>query len=541
LIDRAVLIKEAKAMGLRVSDEELAAHILAVPAFQRNGQFDRAQYERVLAQLRMTPEMFEAAQHDDLLIGKLSDLIARTAKVAEGEAIDWHRWQNATVNLDYVVFTPDQGAIIPPDDDEIRAFYDENKSRYQTPPKRSARYLVFPTADYRSQVRLMDDEVALYYDEHIDEFKTPETIDARHILFKVAQDADDATAEAARTKAEDVHRQIMAGGDFEELARTHSEEAATGANGGFLGTFGRGQMVKPFEEAAFGLEAGQVSAPVRTQFGYHIIRVDKKTPAGTRTLAEAENKIRGQLADRRARALALEDAEAAYDLSYENEDLAAVAEQLGRPLQTTAMLARSDDIEGVADKATFGRILFELNAEGISEVQEIDGDFFIIQVQAIDPSQVPELETVKTRVVEDWNQELRREQAEDEAQAFLQALKDGGAIETLSQEKALELKQTGFFKRNEAIADIGYQPEISAAAFALSKEKPLPENPVRSDDEFYVFRFRERQQPEGNVDEAQLAQTRKQLLQRKQRQLFDDWTAEARARADIQVDRSVLE
>jgi peptidyl-prolyl cis-trans isomerase D len=541
LIDRAVLIKEAKVMGFRVSDEELAAHILAVPAFQRNGQFDRAQYERVLAQLRMTPEMFEAAQHDDLLISKLSDVIARTAKVAEGEAIDWHRWQNATVNLDYVVFAPDQETIIPPDDDEVRTFFEENKSRYQTPPKRSARYLVFRAADYRPQVRLADDEVAAFYAEHIDEFKTPETIDARHILFKVAQDADDAAVEAARAKADDVHRQIMDGGDFEELARTHSEEAATGANGGFLGTFGRGQMVKPFEEAAFALEAGQVSAPVRTQFGYHIIKVDKQSPAGTRTLAEAENKIRGQMTDRRARALALEDAEAAYDLSYENEDLAAVAEQLGQPLQTTGKIARNDAIEGVADKATFGRILFELDADGISEVQEIDGDFYIVQVQTIEASQVPALEAVKARVVEDWKQELRWEQAESQAKAFLQALKDGGAIEALSKERALELKQTGFFKRNEAIADIGYQPEMAAAAFAFSKENPLPEKPVRSNDGFYVFRFRERQQPEGNVDQGQLGQTRKQLLQRKQRQLFEDWTAEARERADIQVDRSVLE
>jgi peptidyl-prolyl cis-trans isomerase D len=489
----------------------------------------------------MTPEMFEAAQHDDLLISKLSDVIARTAKVAEGEAIDWHRWQNATVNLDYVVFAPDQETIIPPDDDEVRTFFEENKSRYQTPPKRSARYLVFRAADYRPQVRLADDEVAAFYAEHIDEFKTPETIDARHILFKVAQDADDAAVEAARAKADDVHRQIMDGGDFEELARTHSEEAATGANGGFLGTFGRGQMVKPFEEAAFALEAGQVSAPVRTQFGYHIIKVDKQSPAGTRTLAEAENKIRGQMTDRRARALALEDAEAAYDLSYENEDLAAVAEQLGQPLQTTGKIARNDAIEGVADKATFGRILFELDADGISEVQEIDGDFYIVQVQTIEASQVPALEAVKARVVEDWKQELRWEQAESQAKAFLQALKDGGAIEALSKERALELKQTGFFKRNEAIADIGYQPEMAAAAFAFSKENPLPEKPVRSNDGFYVFRFRERQQPEGNVDQGQLGQTRKQLLQRKQRQLFEDWTAEARERADIQVDRSVLE
>ncbi len=160
LVDRAILIKEAEAMGFRVSDEELATHIRTIPAFQSNGQFDRSQYELTLGQFRMTPEAFEASQRDDLLIQKISDVIARTAKVADGEAADWYRWQNAALNLEYVLFEPDQTAIVDPTDDEIKAHFDANPKRYQTPPQRSARYLVFRAEDYRAEVRLADDDIA---------------------------------------------------------------------------------------------------------------------------------------------------------------------------------------------------------------------------------------------------------------------------------------------------------------------------------------------------------------------------------------------
>jgi peptidyl-prolyl cis-trans isomerase D len=541
LVDRAVLIREAEAQGYRVSDEELLEYIRSIPAFQSNGRFDRSRYEQMLAQLRMTPESFEASQRDDLLIQKQSDLIARAAKVSQSEAVDWYRWQNASVKLAYVLFEPDQSAVADPGEEALKAYFEQNLDRYKTSPKRSAGYLVFRAADYRDQVRVAAEDVSIYYDEHRDEFAIPESIEARHILFKVDQDADPATVDAVQARAQAVYDQIVAGGDFAALAQAHSEEASTGSKGGYLGTFTRGQMVKPFEEAAFALAPGQVSPPVRTQFGYHIIKVDQKTPAGTRSLAEADSKIRGQLTDRRAQALALEDAETAYDLSYENEDLAAVATQLGRTLQTTGLITRNTPVAGIADATAFGRVLFGLNAGGISEVQEIDGDYYLVQVEAIEESQVPALESVRARVVEDWKQAQGWEQAEVRAKAFLLALKEGSPIEALSAENDLALKTTGFFKSGEAIADIGYQPEMATAAFALTAQDPLPENPIRSNNGFYVFRLLERQEPEGDIEPAQLEQTQAQLLQRKQRQIFEDWMTAARARTEIKIDRAVLQ
>ncbi len=541
LVDRAILINKAQALGFRVSDAELTGHIRNTLFFQSNGQFDRVQYDRVLSQLRMTPEAFEASQRDDLLIQKVSDVVSRTAKVTAEEATDWYRWQNASVNLAYVLFAPDRADIVDPGEEEIQTYFEEHKERYKTPPKRKARFLVFRTDDYRADVSVTADDVAVYYDEHIEEFKVEESIEARHILFKVEADAEQGVIDAARKRAEDVYTQIKSGGDYAELARAHSDEASTGAKGGYLGTFGRGQMVKPFEEAAFALEAGEVSAPVRSEFGFHIIKVDQKKAARTRTLAEAENKIRGQLADGRARFRALEAAEAAYDLSYESEDLEAVAGELGQGLQTTGMITRNQPVEGVSDPTAFGRILFGLNADAISDVQEIGGAFYIIQVTAIESPQVPELASVQERVVEDWKHGLRWEQAENQAKAFLLALKEGGTMEALSQEKSLELKTTGFFKRGEAIEGIGYLPAMADAAFNLSAANPLPENPARSSDGFFVFRFKERQEPEGQIDQAQLDQARAQLRQRKQQQIFEDWLAAARAQAKIEIDHSVLE
>ena len=214
---------------------------------------------------------------------------------------------------------------------------------------------------------------------------------------------------------------------------------------------------------------------------------------------------------------------------------------MGRELHNTGMIARNDAVEGISDAAAFSRMVSDLRAGGISEVKEIGGDYYIAQVTEVQEPQVPSLESVRDRATEDLKEEKRWSQAENRAKAFLLALQEGGTIDALSAAQKLEVKQTGFFKRNEAIAEIGRQPEMVAAAFALSREKPLPEKPVRSDNGYYVFRFVERQAPEDAIDPNQRDQVRDQLLQRKQRAMFDDWLAQARSRSKIEIDRSILE
>jgi peptidyl-prolyl cis-trans isomerase D len=539
LVDRRVILNAAEKMGFEVTDEELSASIAAIPAFQSQSGFDTRAYQAVLNRLGLTPETFEASQREDLLIQKMTEFIGHTVNVSDAEATAWYQWQNATVDIEYLRVDPKAYKDLPVSDEEARTYFDAHQNRYETAPQIKARYLVFRPADYKARIQVSDDEIKTYYEENQSEFFTPETVEARHILIKVGKDADEAAVEAARLRAQAVYERAVQGEDFAKLAKEFSEGPSRN-QGGYLGTFGRGKMIKPFEDKAFALKAGEISAPVRTDFGWHIIKVEKHNMAHTLTLEEAQNKIRGLLSDKKARALALEDAESAYDMTYGGDDMLAAAESLGVTVHTTDWIAQGDTVPGVADSPKFVAAVFALDTMAVSDVKDLGDGFYLIQSLENRPAEIPAFDSVKARVVQDVREEKQWAQADTEARAMLQSLRDGGTLAELGQSKGQSPKATGAFKRKDAIPGIGYNPGLAAAAFKLSAETPYPEAPVRGQQSVFVFRLLERRLPDAQAAQAQLESLKQQLLQRKQGEIYQNWIAQARSRTEIEIDRAML-
>jgi peptidyl-prolyl cis-trans isomerase D len=539
LVDRRVILNAADKMGFEVTDEELAMSIADIPAFQSESGFNTAAYQQVLSRMGLTPEAFETLQREDLLIQKVNDFIGRTVNVSADEAIAWYQWQNTTIDMEYLLVDPARYTDIEVDDESQRTFFEANKDNYKTAPKIKARYLVLRPADYRSRVRLEDDEIKTYYEENQDEFYSPETVEARHILIKLDKDADEKTVEAARARAVAIHDRILKGEDFAELAKALSEGPSK-SQGGYLGTFGRGRMVKPFEDQAFAMQTGDISEPIRTDFGWHIIKVEKHNAAQTLSLAASQDKIRGQLSDKKARALALEDAESAYDMSYGGDDLLAAAERLGVAVTTTEALARNDTVPGVADSEKFLSTAFSLDVMVVSDVQELGDGFYIIQTLEKIPSQIPSFETVQARVQQDLLSEKQWAQADADAQEMLQALRAGATLADLGQARDITPQTTGWFKRGDAIPDIGFEPALAAAAFNLSSDDPYAAKPVRGTKGVFVFRYVDRQIPDAQSDAAELDAIQEQLRQRKQREIYGNWMTQARNQTEIEIEHALL-
>jgi peptidyl-prolyl cis-trans isomerase D len=539
LVDRRVILNAAEKMGFEVTDEELTASIAAIPAFQSESGFNTQAYQAVLNRLGLTPETFEASQREDLLIQKMTEFIGHSVNVSDAEATAWYQWQNATVDIEYLRVDPKTYKDQPVSDEEARAYFEAHQNRYETAPQIKSRYLVFRPADYKSRIQVSDDEVKTYYEENQAEFFTPETVEARHILIKVGKDADEAAVEAARLRAQAIYERAVQGEDFAKLAKELSEGPSRN-QGGYLGTFGRGKMVKPFEDKAFALQSGEISEPVRTDFGWHIIKVEKHNIAHTLTLEEAQSKIRGLLSDKKARALALEDAESAYDMSYGGDDMLAAAEKLGVTVHTTDWIAQGATGPGVADSAKFVEAVFALDPMAVSDVKDLGDGFYLIQSLKNRPAEIPAFDTVKERVVLDVREEKQWAQAETEARAMLQSLREGGTMAAVGQSKGLSPKATGEFKRNAAIPGIGYNPGLAAAAFKLTSETPYPEAPVRGQESVFVFRLLERRLPDAQSGGAQMDALKQQLLQRKQGEIYQNWMAQARSRTKIEIDRAML-
>ena len=539
LVDRRVILKAAEEMGFKVTDEELAQSITAIPAFQSPNGFNTQAYQEVLSRLGLTPETFEASQREDLLIQKVTDFIGRTVNVSDAEAAAWYQWQNTTVDIEYLRIDPKTYTDLAVSEEEQRAFFEAHQDRYKTAPKIKSRYIVFRPADYKSRVTVEDGEVQAYYEENQSEFFSPEKVEARHILIKVDKDADDAAVEAARVRAAEIHDRAVKGEDFAELAKTMSEGPSRN-QGGYLGSFGRGQMVKPFEDQAFALKAGEISAPVRTDFGWHIIKVEQHHAAETLTLEAAQDRIRGLLSDKKARALALEDAETAYDMSYGGDDMLAAAERLGVTVTTTEWTARDDAVPGVANSPQFLETAFALETMAVSDVQDLGDGFYLIQPLENRPAEIPAFEAVQKRVAQDVLEDQQWTQAEADARDMLKAMREGQTLTEVGQTKGLVPQATGGFKKGEAVPGIGFDQGLAAAAFSLSSENPLPEAPVRGEQGVFVFRLLERRLPDAQSGLAEMDTLKQQLRQRKQRDVYQNWMTQARSQAEIEIDRELL-
>ena len=324
LVDNLLMRQEAIALDIQVSDEDLSRAIRSISAFQVAGVFDPRRYQVILASNDLTPETFETSQRDALLIQKLNTFITGSVKVADPEAVEWFKWNNATVNLDFFLLEADRYNEIAVTDDEIEEYFDTRKDSYKTDPALKVRYLKFDPKLYVAQVEISDDEIGEYYDEHPAEFQNPKTVEARHILIKVDPQASPEDVAKAKERIDSVLQKAKDGQDFAELAKQFSEGPSKD-KGGYLGTFRRDAMVKPFSDKAFSMKAGDISDPVKTQFGWHIIKVDKVNDASTTSLSDATDTIRQKLAAEYSKNLAYDAAESVFDAAFEGEKLESIA------------------------------------------------------------------------------------------------------------------------------------------------------------------------------------------------------------------------
>jgi peptidyl-prolyl cis-trans isomerase D len=540
LIETTLLHQTAKEIGLRVPDAELAQSIAQIPAFQQNGAFDPQRYKILLSQNRLTPESFEAMQKEAMMMDRRRAMVTKSAKVSENEIRQWYEWENTSVDVDYAVFKAADFKDVAVTDQMLREYYDAHKEKYKTQPKLQARYVKFDPESYQSSAVVSTDEIKQYYDEHPEEFKQPETVSARHILFKVPQDADAETDEAVRQKAVTVMEKARAGEDFAELAKTYSEGPSKD-KGGQLGEFKREDMVKPFSDAAFAMAAGDISEPVKTQFGWHVIKVETHNPASTLSLEQATGRITEKLADRKARNLAYDAALSLYDITFDGAELEKNAKDSGLELITTDFFTRQKGPENIANPSAFAETALQLPMMELSDITEIGEAYYLIQAIGKEPEQIPDFEEIKDKITKDAKQARQKTAAKEAAEQFLEKAKSAGSIATAAEEEpSVTVKSTGHITRKGSVPGIGNDQKFITAAFALTNAGKIPDQVVEGQSGLYVIELKERKAPmEQGLDIAK-ASIHDRILSQKQNALYTSWVDELRKNSEITISREFL-
>ena len=540
LVDQMLMRQAATELDLRVSDEDLSRSIKSISAFQTAGVFDPRLYKLVLDRNNLSPESFEVSQRDSLLVEKLNNIITGSVKVSDDEAVEWYNWNNATVDLEFVVFEPDRYPDMAVTEEEIQQYFEGAKDSYKTEPQLKVRYLNFEPRNYVAKVEIPEVEISEYYEEHPAEFQNPKTVEARHILIKVGQDAAGEEAAKAKEKIEDVLKKAREGQDFAELAKQYSEGPSKD-KGGYLGSFKREAMVKPFTDKAFSMQAGEVSDPVRTRFGWHIIKVEKVNEATVSTLADAKDQIRKKLTDEYARQLAYDGAEFIFDATFEGDKLESVATENQLVVHTTDFFSsRGGPAKGIQNKEAFAKAAFELPEGEISEIQDFGDGYYLMEIIEKRPALIPELAVVEGKVRADLIKEKKGEKAYMDAEALLAALKGGADMATASKEFDLKAQSTGLFKRNDSIPNIGFERGISSAAFELSAQNNLPQEVIDGPKGYYVIKFKQRKAPPVVDFDKEKESILSRLLQQKRFKTFQAWLEQKKKSSEIVIEEDLL-
>ncbi|MGE5842944.1 MAG: SurA N-terminal domain-containing protein [Deltaproteobacteria bacterium] len=540
LITQKLVSQEAKKIGLDVTEKEIQDKIMSNPSFQFRGRFDESRYRAVLQNNHMTPEEFEVLVSMEIIQEKVAQLLSTLSPVTEQEVLEQYTFANEKVKISYVEFKPDQfKSKVKVEPAAMEKYFEDNKEVYRIPEKIKVAYVLFDPDAYKDQAKVTEDQLKDYYEDNLDTFKERKQVKARHILFMLAENASKEEEEKITQKATAVLQQLRAGADFAELAKKNTEDPSGKENSGDLGYFSQGQMVKPFEEAAFKLKKGEISDLVRTAFGYHIIKAEDVKEAKTKSLEEARGQILSMLQKTAATDMAHERALSFVDKMPYQADLAKYAAESKVPVKETGLFSQKDPMPEIGGNEKLKQTLFSMERDEPSDLVEAGGKFYVFQVKDKKPSTLPRLDEVKDKVSEDYVQSLANQAAKSAADEYLKKLKEGKDWSALAKESGLESKTTDFISRQDTIPPIGYFQELQEAAFSLSDKKRYADTVFQNDKGVFVIRWEGEQEIDRNKFEEERKLYQDMLVRLKNQSLFKEWIEHLKSRANIKMIQSL--
>ena len=344
LITKQLLNNDIKKSQFRITDQQLSQYIIGMPEFQKDGKFSQEVYDKVLQNNQLTPKKFEESIRNDLLIQQVRDGLQKLIFIPPNNLAETLKATSQQREISIAEFkTKEYMTKANIAEKDIQAFYDQNKSKFLAPEQVKAEFVVFSLANILPTINVTEDEIKSFYQANADKYQNQQQREASHILIAASKNTPPAEKAKAKAKAEDILNQIRKNPkQFEELAKKYSQDPESAKKGGDLGSFSRGMMVKPFDDAVFSMKVNEISNIVESDFGYHIIKLTKIIGEGggfdaMRPQIKAE--LIYQKGQEKFAALAEEFSNKVYEQS---SSLDAVSKRFNLPIQKTDWISRND-------------------------------------------------------------------------------------------------------------------------------------------------------------------------------------------------------
>lgn len=544
MLEEETALAEAGRLGITATDEEVRERIAVLPALQENGHFIGEGRYRQMLQMQnppMRPDEFEEQVRRSVTVEKLQAALTNWITVSDSEVDQEFRRRNEKVKLAVVSFPADKFRPgLEATDAELNTYFDAHKSELKIPEKRKVRFALIDMQANRDRMQISPQDIQRSYDDNQQQYSSPEQVRASHILLKT----DGKDEAAVRKQAEDLLKKARAGGDFAQLATQFSEDEASKAKGGDLDYFGKGQMVPEFDKVAFSLPPGQISDLVKTQFGFHIIKVIDKKAATTKPLAEVRTQIEDQLKWDRAQTEAQRTADDIATKLKKPADFDTVAKPRGLTVGESAFFSRDEPIAGLGMAPAVSERAFDLKDGEVSEAIRTPQGFAFVTVTGRQDSYVPKFDEVKAKV----RDEVLKRKAIDVARARAAAV-DGqmksGDFNAAAKAAGVEVKTTELIARGTPIADVGASPAIDAAAFALPAGGVS--EPIVTDTGAVIVKVLEKKDASAEAPTGKPAQpaptkdsVKTELMNERRNRFYASYMTKARERMKVNIHREVI-
>jgi peptidyl-prolyl cis-trans isomerase D len=455
--------------------------------------------------------------------------------VTDVEVADEYRRRNEKVKLDVVPITPDAfKSQVTVTDADLAAQFDKNKESYRIGEKRKMKYALVDVDAVRAAITVPDAEAEAFYDQNRQQYTTEAQVRASHILFKTEGKDEN----AVRTQAESVLKRARSGEDFAALAKQYSEDDSNKDKGGDLDYFGKGRMVPEFEAAAFAMKNGDISELVKTQFGFHIIKVVDNQPEVVRPLEQVKTEIVDQLRWQKAQQAAEAQAKTLASDAKTPADLERLARERNIEFRESGLFSTTDPIDALGPQPELATTMFGLKEGEVSKPQRVARGWVVGTVTGRQEPYVPTIDEVKDKVREDVVRDKAAGLAKERAAAIAADLKTAKDFAATAKKHGLDVKPTELIARGSAIPDIGMNEDVDKAAFSLPVNGVS--DPITTPGGTAIIRVTERQ----DVTEAQIASgrddLREEMNQQRRDRFFSAYMQKAKAGLKININQDVF-
>jgi peptidyl-prolyl cis-trans isomerase D len=505
IVNEYLLQQEVERRGITVTDAELFEYlkrfppkeIMENPSFQTpEGKFDYQKYLQALSDPRFPWEQVEPYIRSTLSLSKLRQLIMSLVRVT---------------------------------DEEVRQYYvDENQ-------KVKVKYLLVPASQFfKKDLTVSDQEIQTYYEEHQEDFKVDQSANLKYVVIeKKPSEIDE---QQTKEKLLDIRQEIEEGEDFAELAQEFSEDDATAKEGGDLGWFGKGKMIEAFERAAFALKPGEMSEPVKTSFGWHLIKVfDQRKEGEEKEIKASHILLKTRVSQETLDQLKLRAEEFADQAKKSDLDKAAAEQDL--TVSQTGWFFKGGYIRDVGINPEVDEFAFQNKIGSLSDVIETANGFYVFQINERRPAGISPLEEAKVVIRQKLSKAKADSLAYAEAQRIYEQIQAGKSLQKEAKDNDATYAETEEFSRNSFVPEIGNVPEFMGASFSLGSQNRLSP-PIRTDRGTFIIEFVSKTAIDDSLFLSVQDSLSSMVLQEKQRQVYQEWFSQLREAAKIEDYRS---